>query len=80
MSGGEEEEEAVLGQPVLTADEAQMKPRLALQSSSQATACLVCTNSATDGGRPLQTRAVGLFKEFNVNNPPADADLLPIVC
>lgn len=35
MSGGEEEEEAVLGQPVLTADEAQMKPRLALQSSSQ---------------------------------------------
>lgn len=50
MSGGEKEEEAVLGQPVLTADEAQMKPRLALQSSSQATACLVCTNSATDGG------------------------------
>lgn len=35
MSGGEEEEEAVLGQPVLTADEAQMKSRLALQSSSQ---------------------------------------------
>lgn len=34
MSGAEEEE-AVLGQPVLTADEAQMKPHLALQSTSQ---------------------------------------------
>lgn len=34
MSGAEEEE-AVLGQPVLTANEAQMKPRLALQSTSQ---------------------------------------------
>lgn len=34
MSGAEEEE-AVLGQPVLTANEAQIKPRLALQSTSQ---------------------------------------------
>lgn len=32
---GAEEEEAVLGQPMLTADEAQMKPLLGLQSSSQ---------------------------------------------
>lgn len=32
--------------------------------------CLSCLYKLCYRWRPLQTRAVGLFKEFNVNNPP----------